>query len=76
MNRVKIEDLGLKDYKQAWEYQRSLFNEKIERKKMGSPNKQHLLLTEHPHVYTLGKSGDMSNLLVDEAQLAEKNATF
>ena len=75
MNQVKIEDLGLKDYKQAWDYQRSLFNEKIERKRTGSPNKQHLLLTEHPHVYTLGKSADKNNLLVNDEFLHSIGAT-
>ena len=40
------------------------------------PTPNHFLFVEHPHVYTLGKSGDMSNLLVDEAQLKAKGATF
>ena len=76
MNLVKIEDLGVKDYKQAWDYQLSLFNEKIERKKIGSSTKQHqLLLTEHPHVYTLGKSADKNNLLVNEGFLDSIGAT-
>ena len=43
---------------------------------MGLPTTNYFLFVEHPHVYTLGKSGDLSNLLVNEVQLAEKGATF
>jgi lipoyl(octanoyl) transferase len=83
MNKViEVQELGLKDYKETWEYQESLFkgivDTKIKNRReetdLETPN--YLLFVEHPHVYTLGKSGDMSNLLVDEKQLAEKGATF
>lgn len=83
MNKqVAIQDLGLKDYKQAWDYQELLFQRtvdlKIRNRREGStlatPN--HFLFVEHPHVYTLGKSGDMANLLVDETYLETKGATF
>ena len=80
--KVAIKDLGLKDYKETWDYQEELFQQtvdlKIKNRREGTsletPN--HFLFVEHPHVYTLGKSGDMSNLLVSEAQLREKGATF
>jgi lipoyl(octanoyl) transferase len=83
MNKqVELQDLGHKDYKQAWEYQEELFKGIIDvkiknrREELSAETKNYFLFVEHPHVYTLGKSGDMSNLLVDEAQLAEKGATF
>ncbi|RKR15406.1 lipoyl(octanoyl) transferase [Maribacter vaceletii] len=83
MNKeVILQDLGLKDYKETWDYQEQIFKEILDIKiknrredaQLVTPN--HFLFVEHPHVYTLGKSGDMSNLLVDEKQLKEKNATF
>ncbi|WP_299436321.1 lipoyl(octanoyl) transferase LipB [uncultured Maribacter sp.] len=83
MNKeVILQDLGLKDYKETWDYQEQIFKETLDIKiknrredaQLVTPN--HFLFVEHPHVYTLGKSGDMQNLLVDEEQLKEKNATF
>ena len=83
MNRkIKFIDLGLMDYKEAWDFQQKLFDEIVEIKKKNrkdSANKKtpnYFLLVEHPHVYTLGKSGNMSNLLIDETQLKNKNASF
>lgn len=80
--KVQIQDLGYKDYKETWDYQEELFkavvNAKIKNRKDGTntatPN--YFLFVEHPHVYTLGKSGDIINLLLNEKQLAEKGATF
>jgi len=83
MNKqVGVQDLGNKDYKETWDYQEALFKgildikikNRRENSSLETPN--HFLFVEHPHVYTLGKSGDISNLLVNEAQLKEKNATF
>ena len=83
MNKViSIQDLGLKDYKKTWDYQEKLFREtldiKIRNRREGSTIKtpNHFLFVEHPHVFTLGKSGDFNNLLVDEKQLEEKGAKF
>ena len=83
MNKtVFLEDLGLKDYKQTWDYQEALFKQtvdlKINNRRQGEnlPTPNHFLFVEHPHVYTLGKSGDLSNLLVNEEELAAKNAKF
>ncbi len=80
--KITIQDLGLKDYKETWDYQERLFKElldiKIRNRREGTslPTPNHFLFVEHPHVYTLGKSGDMGNLLVGEAQLKAKGATF
>ena len=83
MNKsVELRDLGFKDYKQTWDYQEELFKSVIDIKiknKRESTNQltpNYFLFVEHPHVYTLGKSGDMSNLLLNEKQLTEKGATF
>ncbi|MAX70321.1 MAG: lipoyl(octanoyl) transferase [Flavobacteriaceae bacterium] len=83
MNKtVKLEDLGAKDYKDTWDYQEDLFKSildtkiKNRREDAGLQTQNHFLFVEHPHVYTLGKSGDISNLLLSEEQLAEKGATF
>lgn len=72
------------DYKACWDYQEVLFNEivaqKINNRNLSEteqhPTKNYLLLVEHPHVYTLGKSGNENNLLVNEFQLKEKEATY
>ena len=81
--KVEIQDLGLKDYKETWDYQEKLFQEILEIKSQNRKNEtniketpNYLLYVEHPHVYTLGKSGHMDNLLLNEDQLAEKGATF
>ena len=80
--KVLLRDLGLKDYKETWDYQEQIFQETLDLKiknrreesNLETPN--HFLFVEHPHVFTLGKSGDMSNLLVEAKQLEEKGAKF
>jgi len=82
MQKVTLIDLGLKDYKETWEYQETLFQKIIDvkvdnrRNNLTNPTNNYFIFVEHPHVYTLGKSGDMSNLLLNEEQLVEKGATF
>lgn len=83
MNKtIRLEDLGSKDFKDTWDYQEELFKAildtkiKNRREEAGLQTDNHFLFVEHPHVYTLGKSGDLSNLLLSEAQLKEKGATF
>ena len=82
MQKVNLIDLGLKDYKETWEYQEALFQSiidvKIDNRKnnLSAKTSNYFLFVEHPHVYTLGKSGDMSNLLLNEEQLTQKGATF
>lgn len=80
--KVKLEDLGNKDYKATWDYQEALFAEIVDtkirnrREEREDETANYFLYVEHPHVYTLGKSGDMSNLLLSEKQLEAKGATF
>jgi lipoyl(octanoyl) transferase len=82
--QVLFKDLGLMDYKACWDFQESLFNETISQKisnrnlelNQQIETKNHLLFVEHPHVYTLGKSGDASHLLINDNQLEEKHATY
>jgi lipoyl(octanoyl) transferase len=80
--KVALQDLGFKDYKETWDYQEALFKNIVDtkvrnrREDAGLETPNHFLFVEHPHVYTLGKSGDINNLLVDEKKLAEKGATF
>jgi lipoyl(octanoyl) transferase len=83
MNKsISLKDLGVKDYKETWDYQTALLQEivdvKIDNRRNEKQNKtkNYFLFVEHPHVYTLGKSGDLSNLLLNETQLEEKGATF
>lgn len=79
---VILEDLGSIDYKKAWDYQEKLFKStvdlkiEIRRNDTTEQTKNYLLFCEHPHVYTLGKSGDQSHLLLSEERLEEINATY
>jgi lipoyl(octanoyl) transferase len=80
---VIYEDIGLRDYKETWDYQAAFFNTLVEAKKNTTgiyESEQNLpgrlIFVEHPHVYTLGKSGSENNLLIDYIQLQAKNATF
>ncbi len=79
---VILKDLGLMDYAQAWDYQEGLFKEIVQtkidnrRNNTTTPTDNYLLFVRHPHVYTLGKSGDPENLLIDEQKLASIGAQF
>jgi len=81
---VKYEDIGQKDYKETWDYQLEIFNKQLAKKTIDSqqPVLQledlpgTLIFVEHPHVYTLGKSGSENNLLLDNIQLRAKDAKF
>ncbi len=83
MNKtIQLQDLGLRDYKATWDYQEELFKDVVDLKiknrreetQIETPN--YFLFVEHPHVYTLGKSGDLDNLLLSEKQLEAKGANF
>ena len=80
--KIILEDLGNRDYKETWDYQEQLFKKTLDikiknrREAAGLETPNHFLFVEHPHVFTLGRSGDFDNLLVSEKELAEKNATF
>jgi lipoyl(octanoyl) transferase len=77
-------DLGLRDYQEVWDQQEQLFMELIDIKRINfdmpqceqTDEFQHLIFCEHPHVYTLGKSGDADNLLISQIELQAKNAQF
>ena len=80
--KIQLLDLGQKDYKETWEYQEQLFKDIVDlkirnrREELDLETPNYFLFVEHPHVYTLGKSGDLSNLLLSEKQLEAKGATF
>ena len=82
MPKVLFKDLGEIGYQEAWDYQTVLFDksvaQKLENKDTpeGKPPVNYFLFVEHPHVYTLGKSGSLDNLLLDEQGLKNKGATF
>lgn len=82
--KVFFHDLGLIDYQKCWDIQKTYFNSTIERKLQNrdlpeaeqTPTENHLIFCEHPHVYTLGKSGDETNLLLNDDELNVKQAQF
>lgn len=83
MNKqLVVKDLGTKDYKECWDYQEQLFQEIVAQKANNRtlatplPTNNYFLFVEHPHVYTLGKSGHIENLLINEQALHDKGATF
>lgn len=84
MRHVIFHDLGLIDYKKAWDEQELIFSKtiatKLSNREKGistqEKTKNHLLFCEHPHVFTLGKSGTEENLLANEEELKKKNASF
>lgn len=77
-------DIGLKDYKETWDFQAGIFTKLVDSKKQqisGDMTERTtipgtLIFVEHPHVYTLGKSGSENNLLLDSIQLRAKDAAF
>lgn len=82
MTKVTVKELGLIDYKEAWDYQEKLFKKNIDLKilrrkgETDEATKNFLLFCEHPHVFTLGKSGDENNLLLQEEFLDKIKATY
>ena len=77
MNKeILYSDWGLIDYNDAWQQQEEVFNNTIQQKISGNKTDNQLIFCEHPHVYTLGKSGDEHNLLIDYIQLRAANAKF
>ncbi len=82
---VHVQDLGNISYKKAWDYQQQLMNDaiaikrhnwKMEAQEQHLAQKHHFLYCEHPPVYTLGRSGSMEHLLLNETQLREKEIEF
>lgn len=83
MPKVLFKDLGKVDYQEAWDHQKGIFENSVAKKLDMRDNENpengpenYFLYVEHPHVYTLGKSGSLDNLLLDEKGLEDKNATF
>lgn len=80
--KVIVQDWALLDYEQAWKKQEEVFAETVQAKVLNRNNNtdfpvnNHLIFVEHPHVYTLGKSGKPENLLLNEAALRDRKATF
>ena len=81
--KVIFNDLGLIDYKESWDYQTTLFDSIVQQKIFNRKNPEnqkitenYLLFCEHPHVFTLGKSGSEENLLIKGSQLKEKGANY
>lgn len=82
---IHIQDLGVIEYQPAWDYQEQLLQENVSIKQArargeipaeGKDTTHHFLFCEHPPVYTLGKSGHMENLLIDEQEMADRGITF
>jgi lipoyl(octanoyl) transferase len=79
---VYLHDLGLIDYKEAWDYQETLFKKAIDlkiAKRNGETDEipeNHILFCQHSHVFTLGKSGNPENLLLDETELNQQHASY
>lgn len=78
MIQINYHDIGLTEYHKAWDIQKEFFTSLLHAKQSGSDtsDKNHIIFCEHPHVYTLGKSGSSDNLLINNIQLQAKNATF
>lgn len=80
--KIEIQELGLKDYREAWDYQEKLFQKILDlkirnrRENLDLETPNYLLLVEHPHVYTLGKSGKAEHLLLSETELRKKGAKY
>ncbi len=72
----QFKDLGLSPYKKVWDYQTILFNTLLEEKACGEQGQNRLLFCEHPHVFTIGKSGDLNNLLIDKHILSQKKIEY
>ena len=80
--KIQIQRLGLKDYKETWDYQEKIFREILDlkirnrRENLQEKTPNYLLMVEHPHVYTLGKSGKAEHLLLSEAELEKRGAKY
>ncbi len=82
MKKIQLQDLGTKDYKETLDYQKLLFDAIIQCKRknkdenLNVETSNYFLFVEHPHVYTLGKSGDINNLLLTKKELSEKGISY
>jgi len=76
MNKVFFKNLGIIDFKEAWSLQEGILDSIIENKRKKEKTKSHLLFCQHPHVYTLGKSGKEEHLLLKNSELNNKGIDF
>lgn len=85
MQEVLFKDLGIKSYKEVWDFQEGLLKENVDKKTLNrniensllhSPTLHYLLFVEHPPVYTLGKNGNEENILITEQELMQKNIEY
>jgi lipoyl(octanoyl) transferase len=76
MREIILQDLGDKSYKQIWDYQEELLQQKIKAKQANKAEPDYLLFVEHNPVYTLGKNGKEQNLLINQKALEEKGIEF
>jgi lipoyl(octanoyl) transferase len=76
MHEVILQDLGHQPYKEVWDYQESLLQQKIKARQTNKTEPGHLLFVEHNPVYTLGKNGKEKNLLINQKSLEEKGIEF
>jgi lipoyl(octanoyl) transferase len=73
---IEIINWGTLDYQTAWDQQETILKQQVALKQQGLPTTNYLIFVEHPNVYTLGKSGNMDNVLLSEQELADKNIQF
>lgn len=73
MQAAQLHDIGFMDYEEAWQLQKEIFHRSVNEKLSGGKPGHHLIVCEHPHVYTLGKSAQQSNLLLSEAELKRRD---
>lgn len=73
---IHFKDLGSIEYKEAWDFQEKLFKKSLELKSQNKEIPNHLLFCEHPHVYTIGKSGSENNLLINNLELQKRGVSF
>ena len=80
--KIQVRDIGKLSFSDAWQYQEKIFkkiiDQKVQNRKLNEkiPTKNFLILTEHNHVYTIGKSGQISNLLIDKDELIKREIEF
>ena len=80
--KIQVRDIGKLSFSDAWQYQEKIFkkiiDQKVQNRKLNEkiPTKNFLILTEHNHVYTIGKSGQISNLLIDKGELIKREIEF
>jgi lipoyl(octanoyl) transferase len=75
-NKIQFQDWETLDYKKSWDKQQEIFDLQIARKNNEEATENTLIFVEHPHVYTLGKNGDRSNMLITDEMLEKINATY